>query len=112
MKLICYTGNIQNICRGDSRYIKDIEFDRWIFGKTLNTKKFEYRINHNIPLWFRDWKYGEYKDDTFTIDKVKNVIDCGFANFMVDFINIQQLAKYLDKIKINDSFGIINQKIK
>ena len=39
-------------------------------------------------------------------ESINNVIDCGFANFMVDFIDIQHLAKYLDQIVINDSFGI------
>ena len=56
--------------------------------------------------------YGECNDDKFTGERIENVIDCDFANFMVDFINIQHLAKYLDQLSIINSFGIINQTIK
>ena len=80
--------------------------------KTLNTKNIEYWTNHNIRLEFRNWKYGECTDDTFTSESIDNVIDCGFANFMVDFINIQHLAQYLDQIVIRKSFGIHDKTIK
>ena len=94
---------------------EDILFWGWIFRKKLNTKNIEYWTNHNIRLEFRNWKYGECTDDTFTKKSIKNVIDCGFAKFMVDFINIQHLAKYLDQIVIERSFGInkltINKEI-
>ena len=45
-------------------------------------------------------------------ERIENVIDCGFANFMVDFINIQHFAKYLDELIIINSFLIINQTMK
>ena len=92
-------------------HAKSILFEGWIFGKTLNIKNIEYWTNHNIQLEFRDWKYGECSGDTFTLDSFDNVIDYGFANFMIDFINIQYLAKYLDQIKIDNSFGIIELTI-
>ena len=88
-----------------------IIFNDWIFRKTLNTKNIEYRTNHNMLLEFRSWKYWECKDDTFTSKKIKDVIDCGFAKFMVDFINIQHFAKYLDELRISNSFGIIKLTI-
>ena len=89
-----------------------IIFNEWIFRKTFNTKNFDYEIGHNIQLQFKDWKYWEFTDDTFTRERIENVIYSGFANFMADFIDIQHLAKYLDQIEIYNSFGIYRQKMK
>ena len=109
--MICYRRNILSTYKEDESSTKDIEFKYWIFWKTFNTKIFDYQTDNHVRLYTFDWKYWEIKDDNF-ISEYKNVIDCGFANFMVDFINIRDLPKYLDQFEIHNSFGINKQIIK
>ena len=58
------------------------------------------------------WKYWEFEYKKFVRGCINEDIDCGFVNFMIDFINIQHFAKYLNEIYIYNSFGIYRQTMK
>ena len=96
-----------------NRYTLELEYLNWVFRKTDNAAKLEYWIDRYINLRFKDWKYTtESNDETSEKFSLQDFPNFGFADFMVDFINIWNLGKKINELLIENWFVIITHTLK
>ena len=92
--------------------LEQISFTDWIFWLENALQNNKYDINQKLTVWFDNWKYTGKIIDKLTRYNMRNTIDDdGLARFFTDFMNIQDLAKYLNNWLINKSFGINEQHL-
>ena len=86
-------------------------FNKWIFRKDY-CDSIKYAEKYSKKLMFDRWVYSEDKIYEFQDIDFKATQRNNFAEFMIDFTNIQVLSNYFDFIIIiENSFGVIKQEL-
>ena len=85
-------------------------FNKWIFRKDY-CDSIKYTEKYSKKLMFDRWVYSEDKIYEFQDIDFKATQRNNFAEFMIDFTNIQVLSNYFDFIIIENSFGVIKQEL-
>ena len=80
----------------------NLKNEHFLIQTTLNSNK--YSIDDTLNLKFKKWHYW-YKTE------FKNIIDDDFSYFMVYFLNIKVLSKYLRNLVFHNSFSMIREEL-